>query len=132
MPHLQIDINRTLADRTKAALATQIISLFSEVMRCGTDHIAVSIREHGTYNLGLGRVEDPSQGIALVNADIRHGRSLEQRRELALGFMTALNTLTGVPPQHVYVTFSEHNGEDFHLYERYLADWRPEEDLSSG
>ena len=51
MPHLQFEINRTLTDRTKIDFAENVRQLFSEVMDTGTDHISISIREVGTYNL---------------------------------------------------------------------------------
>ena len=97
-------------------------------MDTGTDHIAISIREHETYNLDIGRVKDQKKGVALVNADIREGRELNKRRELALGFIHSLNELANVPVKNIYVTFSEHKGEDFHLHEKYLDAWQQRDD----
>ncbi|RME35214.1 MAG: tautomerase [Gammaproteobacteria bacterium] len=128
MPHLQFDINRPLSDEEKQGFAEAVRALFSRVMDTGTDHIAVSIRQFGTHDLSLGRVTRPEQGVALVNADIREGRSLEQRRALALGLIELLDRTIGIPPAHVYVTCTEHKGEDFHLAERYLAPWNRGED----
>ena len=124
MPHIQIEINQTLPDTRKTALAGEVKALFARVMDTGTDHIATSIREYGTYNLDLGRVEDHTLGVALVNADLRQGRTLQQRRNLALGLIDLLNRMLGIPPDHAYVTLTEHKGEDFHLVERYLGDWQ--------
>lgn len=128
MPHLQFEINRSLADVEKIAFAGQVRRLFALVMDTGTDHICVSIRELGTYDLSIGRVKDPQQGIAVVNADIREGRSMESRRALALGFMDMLHETWGIPREQMYVTLTEHKGEDFHLLERYLASWQEGED----
>lgn len=128
MPHLQFDINKSLAARDKQKFAEEIRQLFSRVMDTGTDHISISIREFPTDNLSIGRVKQPERGIALVNADIRTGRSLEQRRELSLGFMSLLASTWQIPKEHIYVTLTEHKGEDFHLVERYLAGWREGED----
>ncbi len=124
MPHIQIDLNQTLSERQKMTLAGEVKALFARVMDTGTDHIATSIREHGTYNLDLGRVQDHTLGVALVNVDLRRGRTLQQRRNLALGLIDLLNRMHGIPPEHAYVTLTEHRGEDFHLAERYLTDWR--------
>ena len=133
MPHLQVDINRGLSPDKKTNLAARFKQLFSRVMDTGTDHIAVSIREHGTYNLDIGRAKDHENGIALINADIREGRTMSQRRELALGFINLMDELLDVPREQVYVTLTEHKGEDFHLTERYLGDWSEGEDpLSCG
>ncbi|MCU7943941.1 MAG: tautomerase [Candidatus Thiodiazotropha sp. (ex Cardiolucina cf. quadrata)] len=124
MPHLQFEVNKMITDIEKQAIASQVCSLFAEVMDTGTDHIAVSIRELGTHNLSIGRVKEPEKGVAVINADIRDGRNIEQRRTLALGFMEILNKTLDIPKQHTYVTFTEHKGEDFHLFEKYLASWR--------
>jgi phenylpyruvate tautomerase PptA (4-oxalocrotonate tautomerase family) len=128
MPHLQFEINQNITDETKISLAEQVRQLFSDVMDTGTDHISISIREFNTYNLSIGRVKEPEKGIALVNADIRQGRSMEQRRSLALGFMDLLNRILNIPGEHIYVTLTEHKGEDFHLNDRYLANWQTGED----
>ena len=128
MPHLQFEINKPLLDDDKRVFAEQVRELFSRVMDTGTDHISISIREFPTHNLSIGRVTEPEQGIALVNADIREGRSIEQRRELALGFMDLLAQRWLIPKPQMYVTLTEHKGEDFHLEERYLASWKEGED----
>lgn len=128
MPHLRFEINRSVPDATKVALAKQVRQLFSDVMGSGTDHISISIHECGTYDLSIGRVTEPEKGVAIVDADVRRGRTLDQRRALALGFIELLQKNLSIPPEHVYVTFTEHKGEDFHMSERYLADWQEGED----
>jgi len=128
MPHLQFEINRSLKDEEKIAFAEEVRQLFAEIMDTGTDHISISIREFGTHNLSIGRVKEPEKGIAVVNADIRQGRSMEKRRELTLGFMDLMHKHWNVQKEQMYVTLTEHKGEDFHLLERYLASWREGED----
>lgn len=128
MPHLQFEINRPLNDTDKISFAEQVRLLFSNIMDTGTDHISISIREFGTHNLSIGRVKQPEKGIALVNADIREGRTMEQRRRLTLGFMDLLHQQWKIPKEHMYVTLTEHKGEDFHLLEKYLAGWQEGED----
>ena len=128
MPHLQFEINRSLTDDEKISFTEQVRQLFSEVMDTKTDHISISIREFGTHNLSIGRVKEPEQGIAVVNADIRKGRTMEQRRTLTLGFIDLLHKTWGIPKQQIYVTLTEHKGEDFHLLEKYLASWQEGED----
>jgi phenylpyruvate tautomerase PptA (4-oxalocrotonate tautomerase family) len=128
VPHLQFEINRSLADAEKISFAEEVRRLFSEVMDTGTDHISISIREFGTHNLSVGRVRAPEKGIAVVNADIREGRTIEQRRTLTLGFMDLLHRTWNIPREHMYVTLTEHKGEDFHLLEKYLGNWQEGED----
>jgi phenylpyruvate tautomerase PptA (4-oxalocrotonate tautomerase family) len=128
MPHLQFEINRSLADADKIAFAEQVRLLFAQVMDTGTDHISISIREFGTHNLSIGRVTSPEKGVAVVNADIREGRTMQQRRTLTLGFMDLLQKIWQIPKEQMYVTLTEHKGEDFHLLEKYLASWQKGED----
>ncbi|PNU20193.1 tautomerase [Geothermobacter hydrogeniphilus] len=132
MPHLQFEINRILDNDAKISFAEKVRQLFSRVMDTGTDHISISIREFGVHNLSIGRAKEPEKGIALVNADIREGRTLEQRRKLTLGFMDLLHATWGIPKEQMYVTLTEHRGEDFHLLERYLAGWEEGEDPLAG
>ena len=128
MPHLLFEFNRSLTDSQKQTFAAEVRTLFSEVMDTGTDHISISIREFGTYNLSIGRVKEPENGVAVVNADIREGRTMEKRRTLTLGFMKLINKSFNIPVTNMYVTLTEHKGEDFHLFEKYLASWRTGED----
>ncbi len=128
MPHLQFEFNRNLTDSQKQTFAEEVRTLFSEVMDTGTDHISISIREFGTYNLSIGRVKEPENGVAVVNADIREGRTMEKRRTLTLGFMELINKSFNIPLMNMYVTLTEHKGEDFHLFEKYLASWQTGED----
>jgi len=128
MPHLQFEINQKINDDQKKSFSKNVCKLFSDVMDTGTDHISISIREFGTYNLSIGRVKEPEKGIAVVNADIRNGRSIEQRRALTLGFIDLLSKSMNIPEAHIYVTLTEHKGEDFHLFEKYLASWQEGED----
>ena len=128
MPHLLFEFNRSLTDSQKQTFAAEVRTLFSEVMDTGTDHISISIREFGTYNLSIGRVKEPENGVAVVNADIREGRTMEKRRTLTLGFMKLINKSFNIPVTNMYVTLTEHKGEDFHLFEKYLASWQKGED----
>ena len=127
MPHLQFEINQKVDNTTKENFVNEIRECFSEVMDTGTDHIAISIREYDKYNLTIGRA-NPTDNICLMNLDIREGRSIEKRRELALRYMDIVNRLFSVDNKNQYITFTQHTGEDFHLIEKYLEGWEPNED----
>ena len=127
MPHLQFEINQKVDNTTKENFVNEIRACFSEVMDTGTDHIAISIREYDKYNLTIGRA-NPRENICLMNLDIREGRTIEKRRELALRYMDIVNRLFSVDTKNQYITFTQHTGEDFHLIEKYLAGWEPNED----
>ena len=127
MPHLQFEVNRKIDRKIKDRFANEIRACFSEIMDTGTEHIAISIREYEKYNLTIGRA-NPDDDICLMNLDIREGRTREKRRELALRCMNIVNTHFSVEARNQYITFTQHSGEDFHLVEKYLADWEPDED----
>lgn len=127
MPHLQFEINKKVSKETKEEFILEIRKCFSEIMDTGTDHIAISIREYDKYNLTIGRA-DFSDEICLMNLDIREGRTLSQRRDLALKFMDIVRNNLGIYQNNQYITFTEHKGEDFHLVEKYLASWESGED----
>ncbi|RXK04672.1 tautomerase family protein [Halarcobacter bivalviorum] len=127
MPHLQFEINQYITKEKKENLLEEIRTCFSEVMDTGTEHIAISIREYEKYNLTIGRA-NPEENICLMNLDIREGRTIEQRRELALRFMDIVNRNLNINNENQYITFTEHKGEDFHLIEKYLGSWERGED----
>ena len=122
MPHLQFEINKKVSNESKEEFVKEIRESFSEIMDTGTDHIAITIREYDKYSLTIGRA-NPTDDICLMNLDIREGRIMEKRRELALKYMQIVQQNFGINPKNQYVTFTEHKGEDFHLVEKYLASW---------
>ncbi len=128
MPHLQFEFSKQLTTLDKQKFTDRIKTLFSTIMDTGTDHIGITIREYPVANLHLGRVKDPNEGTAFINADIREGRTLKQRRDLALAFMGAIHEIFLIPIENMYVIFTEHKGEDFHLHDRFLAGWTQGED----
>lgn len=91
------------------------------------DHIAISIREYDKYSLTIGRA-GITDDICLMNLDIRVGRTIEKRRELALSYMEIVKENLGIDQKNQYITFTEHKGEDFHLIEKYLSQWETGED----
>ena len=122
MPHLQFEINKKVSNESKEVFVNEIRDTFSEVMDTGTDHIAISLREYDKYNLTIGRA-DINDDICLMNLDIREGRTIEKRRELALKYMEIIKHNFGIETKKQYITFTDHKGEDFHLVEKYLATW---------
>ncbi len=119
MPHLQFEVNQKVENKIKDKFAKEIREYFSEIMDTGTDHIAISIREYDKYNLTIGRA-NPEDDICLMNLDIRDGRTIEQRRELALRYIDIVKTNFNVEAKNQYITFTQHAGEDFHLVEKYI------------
>ena len=127
MPHLQFEINKKISNDSKEEFVNEIRKTFSEIMDTGTEHIAISIREYDKYNLSIGRA-DINDDICLMNLDIRIGRSIEKRRELALQYIEIVKNKFSIKAKNQYITFTEHKGEDFHLVEKYLATWQSGEE----
>ena len=123
MPHIQIDINRNLRSDQKKIICRNVVEIFSKVMKTGKDHIAISLREFDKDNLYLGQVRDISNGIILMNIDLRSGRTTKQREILKSELMEGLSQITFIPIESMYVTYTEHPGQDFHLSNRNLDDW---------
>ena len=55
MPHLQFDVNKELNNEQRKVFVEYVKSVFSETMRTGVNHIAVSLREFPKFSLTLGR-----------------------------------------------------------------------------
>ena len=127
MPHLQFEINKKVSDDSKEEFVNEIRNAFAQIMDTGTDHIAISIREYDKYSLTIGRA-GITDDICLMNLDIRIGRTIEKRRELALSYMEIVKENLGIDQKNQYITFTEHKGEDFHLIEKYLSQWETGED----
>jgi len=128
MPHIAFDLDFTPTAEQKRKLGAAVVKHFSEIMDTGTDHVAVLVRCHGKDDLVLGRADGPGRLAALVNADIRLGRTREQKRRLSLAFIDEVHQNFGVPKKAVYVVLTEHDGEQFQLEEKVLPSWSSGED----
>jgi len=126
MPHLQFEFNRPLADEDRARLTDWATIEYAEVMATGTDHVAVSIREQPTPAVSLGRATN-GDPVAVLNADIRAGRSADQRERFAMAVIEQLADWFDVPAEHCYVVYTEHDGQDFVRSEGALASGTPSE-----
>jgi 5-carboxymethyl-2-hydroxymuconate isomerase len=127
MPHLQFELNFTPESKAKAAFADVVRQHFASIMSTGTDHIGITFRCYKAHDLVFGRAGDNGQ-IAFLNADIRLGRTAEQKRRLALAIMDEIGTYWGLPKEHVYIVYTEHDGPDFQLSDRVLPSWQAGED----
>ena len=128
MPHLQFDLNFAPPGDEQARFAGAVIRHFADVMDTGTDHVGVILRAHPRESLAFGRAAEGDGRIVFLNADIRLGRTAEQKRRLALAIMGEVERAFGVPQRSVYVVYSEHDGEHFQLSDRVLPSWTPGED----
>lgn len=127
MPHLQFELNFAPGGTEKRSFADAIRNHFAEIMSTGTDHIGITFRCYQPHDLVFGRAGDDGQ-IVFLNADIRLGRTADQKRRLALAIMDEIAGRWGLPREHVYIVYTEHDGPDFQLSDRVLPSWRAGED----
>lgn len=120
MPHLQFETTESLEAAQKRTIAEWVTEYYAELMETGTDHVGVTVRDEAFLTLGRAATDEP---VAFLNADIRAGRSPEQRRELAEAVVGTLAEHWGVPRDNIYVVYTEHEGSAFHLEEGALASW---------
>ena len=122
MPHLQFDVNKKLNNEQRKVFVEYVKTAFSEIMRTGANHIAVSLREFPKYSLTLGRAE-LGDFVCFMNLDVRNGRTNKQKRQLALKYMEGVKNILGIKLNNQYVTYTSHPGNDFNLYEKSLEEW---------
>ena len=127
MPHLQFELNFTPSLANKRGFAEAVKQQFSTIMSTGTDHIGITFRCYAEGDLVFGRAGDDGK-IVFLNADIRLGRTAEQKRQLSLEIMAELERRWEIPPEHVYVIYTEHDGPDFQLSDRIMPSWKTGED----
>jgi phenylpyruvate tautomerase PptA (4-oxalocrotonate tautomerase family) len=126
MPHLHFNLSFTPSPEKKQRFTAAVVDHFARVTDTGTDHIAVSLACGTSDDLRYGRAVQG--GIAFLDADLRRGRTAEQKRAFALAVIRDLESMLGVPPPNVYVTFTEHDGPDFQMHDGVLPSWSPGED----
>ena len=122
MPHLQFDINKKVSSSQKKKFHDYVRFEFSRIMKTGTDHIAISLRELESDSLTLGR-SNYKDSVCLMNLDLREGRTLLQKRNLVTSFMDGVDSIFGIKKKNQYITFTSHSGKDFNLIEKSLKDW---------
>ena len=127
MPHLQFELNFTPPIAAKLDFAETVKQHFATIMSTGTDHIGITFRCYAAEDLVFGRAGSDGK-IVFLNADIRLGRTAEQKRRLSLAIMGELNVRWGIPREHIYVIYTEHDGPDFQLSDRVLPSWQAGED----
>ena len=126
MPHLQFELNFTPPAEEKRAFAEAVKGHFSEIMSTGTDHIGITFRCYEPGDLVFGRAG--AGRIVFLNADIRLGRTADQKRRLALAILADIARTWQLPEESVYIIYTEHDGPDFQLSDRVLPSWRAGED----
>ena len=117
-----IFLNKKINSKDKNKFCKYIRDNFGKIMKTGTDHVAISLRELEKDSLSLGRAKD-NEYVCFMNLDVRVGRSVKQKRELVKSYIKGVNQFFGIKKENQYITFTLHNGRDFNLYEKSLENW---------
>jgi phenylpyruvate tautomerase PptA (4-oxalocrotonate tautomerase family) len=126
MPYLALDTTRELATDDRRACTAALTDLYAHEMATARSHVAVAVREHPSGAMALGRAEHGP--IAVLDADVRRGRSLEHRRAFALEVVDWLDEEWDVPRPNAKVVFTEHNGDQMMGADRVGGEWSPEDE----
>ncbi len=124
MPLLQFDTTLSLSADKKTAIAERVTELYTTEMATTASHVAVTIREHDSAALHLGRaVEGP---LVFLDAEIRQGRSFDRKRAFAVATMAYLGETFDIPDENMKVVFTEHPGEAMMGVDRVGGEWNGE------
>jgi hypothetical protein len=102
VPSLQLDVAAAPDRETQRELAGTLTAIYAEVMDAPPEIVTVAIREAGVWRDG-----EPS---ALLMCDVRRGRDVETRAELARRLVAACEAVLGTG--YVKVEFTQHAGDE--------------------
>ena len=126
MPYLQLDVPRSYPAETKRRLARRMGEIYARVMQTDPGRVRVGFRELAEGSLWHCTAGEPRPGVVLA-CDIRRGRTVRQRAELAEALIAACRELLDLPGE-VLVEFTQHSGDELYREGRGMAeDWAPEE-----
>lgn len=123
MPYLALDTTATPDDAARRAFTDAVTARYTEEMATTAGHVAVAVREHPPAAMALGRAVDGP--IAVLNADVRRGRSAERRRAFALAVIDWLHGEWELPRPNLKVVFTEHDGDELMGADRVGGAWSP-------
>lgn len=127
MPLLTLTTSKTVEPGAKRPFFDALADLYAETMDGETDFLAIEQRTIAREDLWLGRA-DPNADLVFLDADIRTGRPLEQRRAFAVAAMDRIHEAWGIPHPNMKVVFTEHEGAQMMGYSRVGGDWEPRTD----
>ncbi|NUU00673.1 tautomerase family protein [Herbaspirillum robiniae] len=130
MPYLQLDVNEHFPAETKQRLARAISESYAEMMQVDIRRISVAIRELGEG--GVWRI--PEVGgepvpVAMLMLDIRRGRPVELRMEVAKTLCAHCIEILGLREDRLNVEFTQHDGDEMYhpTLGGFSPDWKPGE-----
>lgn len=133
MPSIQIDLPLTVDPATKQTLAHRVGTIYAETMHVGMDLLTVSVHDLGAGGVWRCHESGPPTPSALIMCDIRQGRPVETRAELAQRLIDVCLDMFALDRLWMKVEFTQHAGDE--MYHPHLngfnKDWRGDERASS-
>lgn len=124
MPHLGIDTTAKPTPNDRSNCIEAMTDQYVSHMVTEADHVAVTLRSHPTGSMAIGRAIDGP--IVVLLADIRQGRSVEQRRSFTLSCFAWFEEQWDVPRQNAKIVFTEHPGDHMMGANRVGGEWTPD------
>ena len=126
MPYLQLDLPDQYAAETKRRLAARLGNLYCELMQARPGIVSVGFRELGPHNLWkVGGIE-PRPG-AVIQCDIRRGRTAEQREAVARAIVAACAEELAIPAADIVLEFTQHAADEWFVNDGLAREWQPGE-----
>jgi phenylpyruvate tautomerase PptA (4-oxalocrotonate tautomerase family) len=131
VPSLQLDAPCVYDTATRRRLAKQMGRLYAQVMQVVPDIVTVVVRDLGEGHVWRCGPGQPAES-ALLMCDVRSGRSVQTRAELAQGLIAVCAEHGSLDPSRIKVEFTQHPGAD--MYHPHLGgfnqDWVADESNS--
>ena len=130
MPYLQLDTPFSHSTEDKRRLAERLGEIYSRQMNANRNRLTVSIRELGEGSVWrCGDGDEYPKPVGLLMCDIRRGRPVEVRAELAAMLLDACKEILGFRKDNLNLEFTQHAGDE--MYHPMLGglsdDWKPGE-----
>lgn len=127
MPYLQLDTPFSYTPDQKRRFAKRLGEIFSVKMTSNINRLSVAIRELGEG--GLWRCGDGANDprpAAILMCDIRKGRPVKLREELAAELVGACKEILGLHDDQINLEFTQHDGDEMYhtLYGGLSDDWK--------
>ena len=124
MPYLQLHVPRAFPAEVKRRLARRMGEIYARIMQTDPGRVRVGFHELAEGSLWHCTEGDgePRPGVVLA-CDIRRGRSVERRAELAEALIQACREMLDLPGD-VLVEFTQHSGDELYREGKGMAeDW---------
>jgi phenylpyruvate tautomerase PptA (4-oxalocrotonate tautomerase family) len=132
MPYLQLDTPFSHTHEVKQRFAKRVGAIYARQMGANVNRITIAIRELGQGGVWRCGDNEP-RPAALLMCDIRRGRPLEQRAELARQLVDACIKILGLRADNLNIEFTQHAGDDMYhpLLGGFSDDWTSAENDKS-